>query len=108
MREGGARHLAHAAALLGVGRQFAHEAVVEAQGGHRLKSTGDNAGLRKDAAAVSTEPEPGAAPPSAAETSAAPAPDFAGRLRAAAALLEAVAADASLLEGLEPEERARF
>ncbi|MGH8029494.1 MAG: SDR family oxidoreductase [Arenimonas sp.] len=60
---------------------------------------GDNAGLAKDAADVTTEPEqaPAAADPTLPE-----------RLRIAAELLEAVAADASLLDALSPEERARW
>ena len=53
--------------------------------------------LPPDAATLDT-----AAPPAAS------APDLGHRLREAAALLEAVAADATLLDGLAPEERARF
>jgi hypothetical protein len=44
LRVGRARDLAHARAALRVGRQLAQETVVEAQGGHAMQSTRDNAG----------------------------------------------------------------
>src|SRR5688500_4266366 len=70
---------------------------------HRACSTRDNAGRREDAAAVTTPTEPNAPLPGAAADA-----DLVGRLREAASLLEAAANDASLLDSLKPDERARF
>src|SRR5689334_4229241 len=57
---------------------------------------------------VKTPLDPDASAQIAAAPAAANAPDLAARLRDAALLLETVAADASVLDALAPDERARF
>jgi hypothetical protein len=100
--------LAHARAQLRVGRQLAHEAIVEAQGGHELQSKGDNAGYERMPPAVSTEPEPGAAPPDGRQTAATPGRTSPGACARRRRCWKPWRPTPACWKRLAPEERARF